>query len=559
MAVTTPYIPTATNLQFEIWLNESNSGLHTVLKKASVHYELNKIPYAKLHFIAANPEIDQDDELLENTPLAVNDAIEIKINEDDEFVTLFKGIVFKLEKNVDPESGFETKIECKDIAINLTSQQEVIPDETFDQKVTRFLNQYEIDNQVNLEVGGDETVTKTSNVTPWDYIISYLDALGQLTTLREGIFAVFDSTSNEKEVVYIGTNGVNVFEFEGREEEIVSNVQVRVWNPETQSVDVLESATETTVGSAASEGTEVIDMSQSNYSQETIQQMTIARRAKNELAKVKGKVKTFGNTTARYGQYISFEKVNKEIDDRALLISAEHHTLENGCWNTEYSFGLENNNSFAENTKQSTSSSTAKMGQTNTMQGLQIGVITQLEDDPNNEFRIRVRNTSISDAGEGVWARLASIQAGNGRGGFFVPEVGDEVILGNINNNPDTPIILGKLYSSANPPPFELTVDNYEQGIVTKEETKVVLNDEDKSVEISTKKGNKFLLSDAEKGFILEDENQNKIIMNANGITIESTKDIILKAGKDIKTEGVKQSIKASTMMEVKGQMIKLN
>jgi len=115
------------------------------------------------------------------------------------------------------------------------------------------------------------------------------------------------------------------------------------------------------------------------------------------------------------------------------------------------------------------------------------------------------------------------------------------------------------LYSSANPPPFELTADNYEQGIVTKEETKVVLNDGDKSVEISTKKGNKFLLSDAEKGFILEDENQNKIIMNANGITIESAKDIILKAGKDIKTEGVKQSIKASSMMEVKGQMIKLN
>ncbi len=554
-----PYIPTATNLEYEILLNDSISGLHTVLKKASVHYELNKIPFAKLHFIASNPDTTEDDDLLKNAVIAVNDIIEIKVRNGEDPVTLFRGMVFKLEKNVDPEAGFETKIECKDIAVNLMSQQEVIPDETFNDKMTRFLNHISVENQVTLEVGGDETVSKTSNVTPWDYIVSYLDALGMMTTLREGIFSAFDSTAEVEEAVYVAKNGVNVFEFEGREEEIVSSVQVRVWNPETQTVDTQEAETQTTAGATPSEGTELIDMSQSNYSTETIQKMTAARAAKNVLASVKGMVKTFGNTTAKYGQYISFEKVNSALDDRPLLISKEYHTIENGCWNTEYSFGLESNNSFAENTRASTTTNTARMGQTNTMGGLQIGIITQLQDDPGNQFRVRVRNTSVSETGDGVWARLASIQAGNGRGGFFIPEVGDEVILGNLNDNPDAPIILGKLYSSANPPPFDITAENYEQGIVTKEETRIVLNDEDKSIEISTKKGNKFLLSDKEKGFILEDENSNKIIMNADGITIESAKDIMLKAGKDIKTEGVKQTIKASAMMEVKGQMIKLN
>ncbi|MDC8005353.1 phage baseplate assembly protein V [Aureisphaera galaxeae] len=551
----TPYTPEYNTLQLEILINGTNEGLHTVLKKAEVHYELNKIPYAKLHFISSNPDIDPDDNPLQSDVLAVTDEIEIKATTDEEAETLFKGIVYKVERNADPSAGFETKIECKDKAVNLTSQQDVVADETFAEKMDRFLGEVEVTNEADLGAFGEETVSKTQNVTPWDYIISYLDGLGYMSTVREGVFTIFDSTADPEEATYLAKNGVNVFEFEGREEESVSDVEVRYWNPETQTVETQESSTNVTNGS----GREVVDMSQSNFSSETLAQMAAAIAAKNRLNTLKGRVKTFGNLQAKYGENITFEKVNAAIDETPVLIHTEHHTIENGCWDTEYKFGLESNQSFAQNISSASPSSTARTGQTNSMQGLQIGIVTQLEDDPNNEFRVRVRIPSISDSAEGVWARLASFQAGSERGAFFIPEVEDEVILGCLNNNPDAPVILGKLYSSSKPMPFPITADNYIQGIVSKEGTQVVLNDEDKSVEISTTNGNKLLISDAEKGFVLEDENGNSIKMNDQGITIESAKDIVLKASKDIKVEGVKSSLKASGQMELKGQLIKLN
>ena len=101
--------------------------------------------------------------------------------------------------------------------------------------------------------------------------------------------------------------------------------------------------------------------------------------------------------------------------------------------------------------------------------------------------------------------------------------------------------------------------ENYMKAFVTKEGTKIQLDDEKKSIELSTKKGNKLLISDDEKGFVLEDENGNKILMNADGITLDSSKDLILKARMDFKMDSAKAALSASATMDVKGSIIKLN
>ena len=560
----TPYTPSQSTLNIEITINGEVSGLHTYLKKLDCHYELNKIPFAKLLFISSNPDTVGEENRLESDTVTVTDEIEIKVNEGTEQKTLFKGIVFRIDRNVDANNGFETKIECKDVCVNLTSQQEVIADETFETKMNRFLNHpistngttTKIINEVTMAYGGDEIVSKTSNTTPWDYMVSHLDTLGLLTHIKAGVFKVFDSTAEAADPTYMAENGVNVFEFEGTQEPAVSNVIIRSWNAQTQEIE--EQENETNVEN--SEGSEVIDMSQSNYSTETKNQISMARAAKNRLASVKGKVKTFGNLQAHYGDFIVFETVNQNIDGNPLLISVEHHSIENGCWSTAYSFGLENNNSFTQSVSNTTSSNEDKLGQSNTMNGLQIGVVTKLEGDPKKQFRIKVRIPTIANSGEGVWARLSSIQAGPDRGGFFIPEIDDEVVLGCFNNNPDTPVILGKLYSSARAAPYEITKDNYEQGFVSKEGTRIIINDEKKTVEITTKSKKKLIIGDDVKGFYFQDnDNGSKIIVNDQGITFESKKDIIFKATGNIKIEGVENTITASGNMNLKGALINLN
>lgn len=50
-------------------------------------------------------------------------------------------------------------------------------------------------------------------------------------------------------------------------------------------------------------------------------------------------------------------------------------------------------------------------------------------------------------------ARVATLMAGNRRGSFFMPEVGDEVVVGFELGNLDRPVILGALWSDRDEPP----------------------------------------------------------------------------------------------------------
>ncbi len=52
-------------------------------------------------------------------------------------------------------------------------------------------------------------------------------------------------------------------------------------------------------------------------------------------------------------------------------------------------------------------------------------------------------------------ARVSSFMAGGGRGGYFMPEIGDEVVVGFEMGNLDRPVILGALWNDRDLPPEE--------------------------------------------------------------------------------------------------------
>ncbi len=178
--------------------------------------------------------------------------------------------------------------------------------------------------------------------------------------------------------------------------------------------------------------------------------------------------------------------------------------------------------------------------------------MTSLED-PLGENRVKIFIPIIDPSSEGTWARLASPDAGEERGIFFMPEIGDEVIVGFVNEDPRDAIILGKLYSSAKQGPFTQNDDNHQKGIVTRSELKLVFDDEKKSITIETPNGNKIIISDEKGSILLEDENGNKASLRADGITLESAKDILMKASGDVKIEGTNVEVKASAQLKAEG------
>ncbi len=89
------------------------------------------------------------------------------------------------------------------------------------------------------------------------------------------------------------------------------------------------------------------------------------------------------------------------------------------------------------------------MGQ---IHGLEIGLVTSV-DDPKNQGRIKLHCPALGPQHETNWVRLASLMGGKDRGSHFLPEVGDEAVLGYWREDAALPFVLGFLWNGQDLPP----------------------------------------------------------------------------------------------------------
>jgi uncharacterized protein involved in type VI secretion and phage assembly len=206
--------------------------------------------------------------------------------------------------------------------------------------------------------------------------------------------------------------------------------------------------------------------------------------------------------------------------------------------------------------------------------GLVIALVKDIEKtDTDLRVKIDLPLITTKDGNKGVWARYAAPYAGKEYGVLFRPEVGDEVVVGFLNDDPREPVVLGSLHSSnaKGKTPVQVKKENYLKGIFTKAKLKMEFDDEKKVITIETPHKNKITISDDKDFISLEDKNKNKILMNDKGITITSDKKITLDAKEDIifktkkkltqtadkdvtlKSSTGKVDVKASTVLTLKG------
>ena len=173
-------------------------------------------------------------------------------------------------------------------------------------------------------------------------------------------------------------------------------------------------------------------------------------------------------------------------------VAGVRHTFADGNWETDVAFGL------CPDVYAATYPVTALPagGLLPAVNGLQIGIVTALENDPDGEDRIKVRLPLVSASEEGVWARLATLDAGDGRGTYFRPEIDDEVVVGFLDDDPRFPVVLGQLHSSAKPAPAAGSDDNNVKGYVSRSKLKLTFDDDKKVVVLETPEGNTLTLSE---------------------------------------------------------------
>ncbi len=84
--------------------------------------------------------------------------------------------------------------------------------------------------------------------------------------------------------------------------------------------------------------------------------------------------------------------------------------------------------------------------------GVVVGIVKSFED-PESEGRIQLQFPWLSDTQRSYWAPVAAFHAGKGRGAFFMPELGDEVLVAFEHGDFDHPFIVGFLWNGVDRPP----------------------------------------------------------------------------------------------------------
>lgn len=522
--------------------------------------ELNRIPYSRINLIDGNAAA-QDFPVSAEDIFIPGNEIELLLGYYAEEISVFKGIIIGHRIKI-RRAGAQLMIECKDAAVKMS----IAPRSRyfFEAKDSDIME--ELAGGYGLETDIEPTDLTHAElvqfeVTDWDLLISRAEANGRVCLVNDGLIMVRKPSLDGEPVLEAayGSPSLEEFDAEIDARHQYSSVIAKSWDYAGQEILEAEGADpgfEEAGNLSAAQLAEVLELDPpytlfhaGQVVQEELQAWADAQLILSRLARLRGRVKFQGFATILPGDTIQISGVGPRMSGK-VYVSGIRHEFVGGNWYTDAQFGLDAG-FFARSQKINAPKAGGLLAAVN---GLQIGVVTQLEEDPDGENRIRVKLPIVSADDDGAWARVASLDAGENRGAFFMPEIGDEVIVGFINDDPRDPVVLGMVHSSAKPAPFTATDDNNEKGIVTRSEMKFVFDDDLKSINLETPAGNIILLSEDEGGISLADENGNKILLNSDGITLESAKDIILKASGDIKAEGINLEFKASAQFKAEGQ-----
>lgn len=554
------------------------SGEFQVLS-ATVSYEVDRVPSASLQL--------RDGEAARRTFPASDTAhfvpgkqIELRLGYRGDTEPVFTGLIVSHRVRVRKDATL-LSLECRDKAVRMTTEPKsrYYVDTTDGDILDELLGGHGLDRSVAATTPSLKKVVQY-NTTDWDFLVCRAEANGHIVVVKDGKVTVGPPNVGARAVVSTEF-GATVLELDAEIDARwqVPGVTATSWSAADQapvSTDAAEPAVTPSGDLSTSELSAVIGGEAhvlrhgGELSEPELQAWADGRLLKDRLAKVRGRVRFQGFAGVAPGEVIEVGGVGTRVSG-AQLVSGVRQSYVNGNWETDVAFGLSPQLHAATYPV----SAIPAGGLLAAVSGLQIGVVTALQDDPDGEDRIRVRLPLVSPAEDGVWARLATLDAGDARGTFFRPEIDDEVVVGFLDADPRHPVVLGQLHSSAKAAPDPGADANDRKGYVSREKLKLTFDDGKKSVVVETPAGNSLTLSDDDKAITLADQHGNSITLDDSGITLKSAKALTVQASGDVKVEGdgldlsAKGSFKAggqsgtdltsSGTLAIKGSLVQIN
>jgi len=513
--------------------------------------EVNKIPTAQL-IVLDGDAAKQEFNISNNYFFAPGEEIRLELRVDSNpDATIFEGIIVRHRIKAD-KNGSCLTLDLKDKAFKLTTQRksDVFIGQKDSQIIEKLLDKsgFYKPNQLKIkETSYEHPEIVQYYCTDWDFILSRADANGQWVLVDNDQLKIqVIPIEHGNQVNHTFTYGIDViydFEMEIDIRQEYSLIEGKSWNIEAQNL--LEKNNE-----YQSIGIEYLGEYKKNnlctlvhpvaLKEEELKAWVEAKKSKSELSNIKGYLKVDGDGEIKLGDLIELKGIGTHFNGTTIVTGVRHQVSENG-WQTDVQFGLSADWFYQRNDIVDTPAA----GLVPAINGLHIGIVQDsAQADPKKPYLIKVWVPAFGENNEKaiVWARWASPYAGNKRGMFFKPETNDEVVLGFFNDDPRHAVILGSMYSKANPPNDVFLEDNTGdiKGIVTKGRNKILLVDKD----------------NADLGNIFE----NSIKLSKEGIKVNTNKELNITATELVNiTETKSVNITATESANITSKKIELS
>lgn len=517
----------------------------------TVEKKTNKIPTAKILILDGEADTGTFDASSSAT-FKPGGKVTIEAGYDSTNQLIFSGIITRQSIRIDEHIGSALEIECRDSAVKMIVGRKSL---TYAKKKDSEIIQSIIGTYSDLTADVTSTTTTWPEqiqyyVTDWDFILARAEVNGLVVNAINGKVTVQKPAANATPVLTVKYGG-NLISFNADMNAIsqLGSVKASTWDYKNQVISSGEASNDVAgPGNITSkELSAVVGLAdfqlQTTAPIETadLTEWCKAQLIKSEYSKIQGEAKFQGTSIVEPGTYITLQGLGDRFNGDH-YVSGVEHDFSDGNWTTEVSIGLPSTWFIEEPDVMAQPAS----GLLPCARGLFNGTVKKMYEDPDSQFRILVDVPLFDANGEGIWARISNLYSTNGAGVFFLPEVGDEVILGFLNEDPRYPIILGSMYSGTKNIPFTGLSPNQKnttKAIVSKSGIYLEFDDDKKVLTIETPSKNIIVMSDDQKTITITDQNNNSVTMASDGITMKSPNNISLQADKQITIQG-KQGVK---------------
>lgn len=553
----------AEHREFTVKVGGQPVGREQQLLGAYVIKAVNRISAARLVYLDGSAAAG--DFPLSNAATFVPGAeVEILAGATSDAEPIFKGIVVSQAIRVRDSAASQLVVECRHAAARLTvgAKNAFYLEQTDSDVISALLDAAGL--QADVEA---TTVTHAQQVqfrsSDWDYLLARAEANGKLVFTNDGGVAVRAPRLSGSPVCTL-QYGATILELDAEIDARSQYTAVKsvTWDParqalvEREAADPAISAPGNLAGSdlAAVAALPSFELRHASLGEEEAQAWADAQWLKSQLSRVSGRAKCQGIATVNPGDLVELAGVGARYSGKVFVTGVRQDFDTVQGWKTHVQFG--SRDKWPAQDRATAPKAGALLPAAN---GLQVGVVASNED-PEGEHRVRVRLPLVDADADGLWARAASLDAGAERGFFFRPEIGDEVVVGFLEDDPRRAVILGMLHSSAKAAPLAGSDDNHEKAYRSRSGMRLYFNDDTKVALLETPAGNRLTLSEEDQGLKLEDQNGNRIELTPQGIVIESAGSLELKAASDLKMQGpASAELSSTSITTVRGATVKIN